>query len=122
MHTRTAHGTLRPPSSFTQGALANCKLWAVASRLWALCMQALGQSKGSGPSAASPVKLRHGFPPQEETVTKDCDGCGAGGVPHSIRHVLRRLPRVLVLHLKRFQVRRGHRAQGLVRSPKIGLR
>lgn len=41
-------------------------------------------------------------------MTKDCEGCGAEGAPHVIRHVLRRLPRVLVLHLKRFQVRLGN--------------
>lgn len=65
---------------------------------------------------------------QEEAVTKDCEGCGAAGAPHSIRHVLRRLPRVLVLHLKRFQVRPGpytvnpgFTLQGTTQRPRAGL-
>ncbi len=37
-------------------------------------------------------------------MTKACEGCGVGGVLHKIHHVLRRLPRVFLLHLKRFQV------------------
>lgn len=37
-------------------------------------------------------------------VEKSCEKCGGGDVAHRVQHVLRRLPRVLVLHLKRFQV------------------
>ena len=37
-------------------------------------------------------------------MTKACEGCGGGAVLHKIHHVLRRLPRVFLLHLKRFQV------------------
>mmetsp|Transcript_3687 Transcript_3687/g.10676 ORF Transcript_3687/g.10676 Transcript_3687/m.10676 type:complete len:852 (-) Transcript_3687:293-2848(-) len=41
---------------------------------------------------------------QDEMVEKSCEKCGGGDVAHRVQHVLRRLPRVLVLHLKRFQV------------------
>ena len=41
---------------------------------------------------------------QDETVEKTCEGCGAENVKHSVHHVLRRLPRVLALHFKRFRV------------------
>ena len=44
------------------------------------------------------------FLPQNETVEKTCEGCGAENVKHSVHHVLRRLPRVLALHFKRFRV------------------
>ena len=41
---------------------------------------------------------------QDETVEKACETCGAKAVSHRVHHIIRRLPRVLVLHLKRFQV------------------
>ena len=44
---------------------------------------------------------------QEETVEKSCDACGAANAPHALRHLVRRLPRVLALHLKRFKVVAG---------------
>ncbi len=50
--------------------------------------------------------LRLVFSAQDETVEKSCDKCGAKDVSHRVHHVIRRLPRVLVLHLKRFQVNR----------------
>lgn len=37
-------------------------------------------------------------------MEKSCEGCGAASAPHALRHTLRRLPRVLVLHMKRFKV------------------
>lgn len=40
---------------------------------------------------------------QDEEVEKSCEGCGAANLPHRLRHTLRRLPRVLVLHMKRFK-------------------
>lgn len=38
-----------------------------------------------------------------ETLEKSCEACKAAGVQHSLQHAVRRLPRVLVVHLKRFQ-------------------
>ena len=41
----------------------------------------------------------------DEAVVKACEACGAGGAtPHRLRHRVRRLPRVLALHIKRFLV------------------
>jgi hypothetical protein len=39
----------------------------------------------------------------QETIEKDCEACGAVGAEHLQQHAVRRLPRVLVVHLKRFQ-------------------
>lgn len=41
---------------------------------------------------------------EEEVVEKSCEGCGGANLPHELRHRIRRLPRVLALHMKRFQV------------------
>lgn len=41
---------------------------------------------------------------QEEHVDKGCEGCGAECVQHTVRHRIKRLPQILALHLKRFQV------------------
>jgi Ubiquitin carboxyl-terminal hydrolase len=41
---------------------------------------------------------------QEESVEKGCEGCGAECVQHTVRHRIKRLPQILVLHVKRFQV------------------
>jgi hypothetical protein len=38
-----------------------------------------------------------------ETLEKACEACGAAAAQHSLTHAVRRLPRVLVVHLKRFQ-------------------
>jgi ubiquitin C-terminal hydrolase len=43
---------------------------------------------------------------QEEDVEKDCEECGAVNSMHSLQHSISRLPRILVLHLKRFKVTR----------------
>lgn len=40
---------------------------------------------------------------KDETVHKSCEVCGDANRQHSVRHRLRRLPRILTLHLKRFQ-------------------
>lgn len=48
--------------------------------------------------------LRIAFQMQDEDLEKSCEKCGAKDVKHRVRHTLRRLPRVLILHLKRFQV------------------
>lgn len=45
------------------------------------------------------------FPVQDEEVEKSCEACGAANLPHCLRHTLRRLPRVLVLHMKRFKAK-----------------
>lgn len=41
--------------------------------------------------------------PNPQTCEKACDGCGAASVLHRLEHAVRRLPRVLVVQLKRFQ-------------------
>jgi ubiquitin C-terminal hydrolase len=41
---------------------------------------------------------------QEESVEKGCEGCGAECVQHTVRHRIKRLPQILALHVKRFQV------------------
>lgn len=38
-------------------------------------------------------------------MEKTCEGCGAENAAHHVHHMLRRLPRVLALHFKRFRVR-----------------
>jgi hypothetical protein len=38
-----------------------------------------------------------------ETCEKACEGCGAAEVQHQVQHAVRRLPRVLVVQLKRFK-------------------
>lgn len=38
-----------------------------------------------------------------EMLEKSCEVCKAAAVQHSLQHAVRRLPRVLVVHLKRFQ-------------------
>lgn len=40
-------------------------------------------------------------------MEKSCEGCGGANLAHRLRHTLRRLPRVLVLHMKRFKVGGG---------------
>ncbi|KAI3436489.1 hypothetical protein D9Q98_005906 [Chlorella vulgaris] len=41
---------------------------------------------------------------KEEEVEKSCEECGGSNLPHGLRHSIRRLPRVLCLHMKRFKV------------------
>jgi len=41
---------------------------------------------------------------QEESVDKGCEECGAECVKHTVRHRIKRLPQILALHVKRFQV------------------
>ncbi|MEW5311292.1 MAG: hypothetical protein WDW38_003020 [Sanguina aurantia] len=43
---------------------------------------------------------------KEEDFEKSCEGCGAAKAVHSVAFQVRRLPRVLVVHLKRFDVAR----------------
>ncbi|GBF94656.1 hypothetical protein Rsub_07392 [Raphidocelis subcapitata] len=59
---------------------------------------------GASPLVATPldVLVAAFFAPEE--LTKACDACGAAAAPHTLRHALRRLPPVLVVHLKRFSV------------------
>jgi len=40
---------------------------------------------------------------QDEVVEKTCEKCEAKSVAHSVQHRIRRLPRVLMVHLKRFR-------------------
>jgi ubiquitin C-terminal hydrolase len=59
------------------------------------------------PALCYAVQLPARLPcPQEEEVEKSCESCGGSNLPHNLRHTIRRLPRVLVLHMKRFKVRR----------------
>lgn len=81
------------------------------------CMMHRPGCDGAPPKAALRlVSLQHcGHPQrqllhisvQDEEVEKTCEGCGAENVAHSVHHVLRRLPRILALHFKRFRVRRA---------------
>lgn len=42
---------------------------------------------------------------QPEVLEKHCESCGAANARHTLTHAIWRLPRVLVVHIKRFQVR-----------------
>lgn len=54
--------------------------------------------------AATPLEsLLAGFFAGEE-LEKSCDSCHAESARHTVRHTLRRLPPVLIVHLKRFSV------------------
>ena len=62
---------------------------------------------------------------EDEAVEKTCDRCGAANAPHRQATRLRRLPRVLSLHLKRFRVSASGRpvkVQAPVRLPLDRLR
>lgn len=37
-------------------------------------------------------------------MEKRCESCGEASAPHRLRHSIKRMPRVLALHMKRFQV------------------
>lgn len=41
---------------------------------------------------------------REESVDKKCEECGAVDTPHTVSRRIQRLPQVLVLHMKRFQI------------------
>ena len=41
---------------------------------------------------------------KEESIEKGCEGCGAECVEHNVCHTIKRLPQILALHVKRFQV------------------
>lgn len=63
---------------------------------------AAGSSRGPGaPVAELSSLLANFFAP--ETCEKACEGCGAAQVQHKLEHAVRRLPRVLVVQLKRFK-------------------
>lgn len=75
-------------------------------------LAASGSSRSNGLAAGSnalnraPVAdlsslLANHFNP--ETCDKACEGCGASAVQHKVEHAMRRLPRVLVVQLKRFK-------------------
>jgi hypothetical protein len=40
-------------------------------------------------------------------LDKRCEECGAEGAAHQVQHSIKRLPQVLALHMKRFQVGLG---------------
>lgn len=56
---------------------------------------------------------------QAEELEKACEACGAANVRHSMTHALARAPRVLVVHLKRFNLTAEQAAQ--VRARGAGL-
>lgn len=63
-----------------------------------------GSSSGGGnraPVADLSSLLANHFRP--ESCDKACEGCGASEVQHTVEHAVRRLPRVLVVQLKRFK-------------------
>jgi hypothetical protein len=65
------------------------------------------------PAAAAPRARR------EEEVAKACDGCGAGSAAHRVELRFKRLPRCLLLHLKRFS---GDGGSGKVGARSAGPR
>jgi hypothetical protein len=67
-------------------------------------LAAAGSSSGllnRAPVADLSSLLANHFNP--ETCDKACEGCGAAAVQHKVEHAIRRLPRVLVVQLKRFK-------------------
>jgi len=72
-----------------------------------------GGAAGGAPLPLTSL-LRQHF--SSEEVAKDCDSCGARSAPHTARHRVVRMPRVLVLHLKRFRAQIG--ADGAARLGK----
>jgi uncharacterized UBP type Zn finger protein len=65
-------------------------------------------SRNRAPVADLSALLANHF--NAETCEKACEGCGAAEVQHMVQHAVRRLPRVLVVQLKRFKwvVKGGH--------------
>eukprot|EP00798_Chlamydomonas_sp_ICE-L_P016636 gene16636-22885_t len=57
-------------------------------------------------SSTAPLKLKSLLTShfKDEVVDKECVKCGTASVAHQVKHSIRRLPRVLVIHLKRFNV------------------
>lgn len=41
---------------------------------------------------------------QDEEVDKACEKCSASSATHKVHHAVQRLPEVLVVHLKRFNL------------------
>lgn len=60
-----------------------------------------GSNGNRAPVADLSSLLANHFNP--ETCEKACEGCGASAVQHRVEHAIRRLPRVLVVQLKRFK-------------------
>jgi ubiquitin C-terminal hydrolase len=69
------------------------------------------------PSVGLPEMLSSFF--AEEELEKACEGCGAERAAHAVRLRIARMPRVLMLHLKRFQM--GPRGQPLKVSTPVDL-
>ena len=69
------------------------------------------------PSVGLPEMLSAFF--AEEELEKACEGCGAERAAHAVRLRIARMPRVLMLHLKRFQM--GPRGQPLKVSTPVDL-
>ncbi|KAL4457464.1 hypothetical protein ABPG75_012329 [Micractinium tetrahymenae] len=64
----------------------------------------LPEAQAGSVAACSVTQLLRSYFKEEEEVEKSCEACGGANLPHALRHSIRRLPRVLVLHIKRFQV------------------
>lgn len=48
---------------------------------------------------------------QEEEIEKTCEKCGQQNAKHTLQQTISRLPRVLVVHYKRFQLEPGSDGQ-----------
>ncbi|PSC75195.1 UPF0187 chloroplastic [Micractinium conductrix] len=92
------HGTLQQDAHELLCSLLD----AVQGEVLAREVARLGRMRVAISETADPGARNFGF--AEEEVEKACEACGGASVAHALRHAVKRLPRVLVLHLKRFNV------------------
>jgi len=79
----------------------NCRTSSRVQELFSNLSLHLPHAALASPDGFQMEKLLEGFF-QEDTVDKECEHCS--GRAFTVRHKIRRLPRVLVLHVKRFSI------------------